>query len=278
MWKIVAAGRLSVLGLLALAMVASATPASTAATAARHPAVQGADISWPNCPKGEGIRSRRSKGEPMPTRSARFVVLGLTNGPGFHANPCLANQLAWVNRNDRLIGAYALTTYPGPKALRRYGSAGPYPAGSGHAALRNTGYAEAGYNVRTMATIGLKVAMVWVDVEPYPVSPWSRRHTANRAVVSGVIRGYRDAGYQVGLYTYANGWRQVVGAWRLPKIPTWSTIGLGTETGALRTCTHGPSGGATWLAQWWRTKHRDFDVVCPGRSPRFTGPTAEVSA
>jgi hypothetical protein len=275
---IVAFARGCAIGLLALSLTAGAAEARGAAAAARHPAVRGADISWPNCPKGEGIPSRRSKGEPMPTSSARFVVLGLTNGPGFHPNPCLANQLAWVNSHDRLVGAYALTTYPGPKALRRYGSAGPYLAGSSHAALRNTGYAEAGYNVRTMTTIGLKVAMVWVDVEPYPVSPWSRHHAANRAVVAGVIRGYRDAGYQVGLYTYANGWRQVVGGWRLPRIPTWSTVGQASETRALKTCTHGPSGGATWLAQWWRSKRRDFDVICPGRSPRFTAPTGEGSA
>jgi hypothetical protein len=258
------------LGLLALLLLAAATPVAVAV--ARHPVVQGADISWPNCPKGEGIPSRRSKGEPMPKPSARFVVLGLTNGPGFHPNPCLANQLAWVNSHDRLIGAYALTTYPGPRELRRYGSTGPYPAGASHAAQRNTGYAEATYNVETMSTVGLHVAMIWVDVEPYPTSPWTHHHAANRAVVTGMIRGYRDAGYQVGLYTYANGWRQVVGRWRLPKIPTWSTIGPGTAALAQKSCTHGPSGGQTWLAQWWRNKRHDFDLICPGTSPRFTSP------
>jgi hypothetical protein len=55
--------------------------------------VLGGDVSWPQCPEGMGIPERRSKGLPMPLPSARFVVLGLTNGPGFTTNPCLAQQV-----------------------------------------------------------------------------------------------------------------------------------------------------------------------------------------
>ena len=36
----------------------------------------GADVSWPQCPKGLGIPEKRTEGRPMPTSSARFVVLG----------------------------------------------------------------------------------------------------------------------------------------------------------------------------------------------------------
>jgi hypothetical protein len=228
----------------------------------------GADISWPNCPKGMGIPSRRSTGEPMPARSARFVIVGVTNGPGFHPNPCLTSQLRWVHRHHRRLGGYAMTTYPRLKQVRRYGHSGPFGTGSRRAVLRNTGYAEALFNVRVMAQTGFQVPMIWVDVEPYPASPWSRNKLANRAVVTGVIRGYRDSGLPIGIYTNRNGWPAVVGAWHLSGYPTWATAGFSRPRHARAMCTTGPSGGPTWLVQWWRG-HRDHDLVCPN-APRKT--------
>ena len=62
----------------------------------RAGAVLGGDISWPQCPKGMGIPEKRSLGLPMPLPSAQYVVIGLTNGPGFVANPCLADHVAWA--------------------------------------------------------------------------------------------------------------------------------------------------------------------------------------
>jgi hypothetical protein len=92
--------------------------------------------------------------------------------------------------------------------------------------------------------------------------------------VTGAIRGYRDVGYPVGIYSNPNGWPEVVGSWRLAGYPTWSTAGYGHARQARRMCSRGPSGGVTWLAQWWRG-HRDLDLVCP-RAPRqtrlFAGP------
>ena len=29
----------------------------------------------------------------MPVDEARYVIIGLTNGPGFYPNPCLASQV-----------------------------------------------------------------------------------------------------------------------------------------------------------------------------------------
>jgi hypothetical protein len=135
------------------------------------------------------------------------------------------------------------------------------------AMLRNTGYAEAKYNVATMARLGMSVPMIWVDVEPYPVAPWSGSYRRNRAVVVGAIRGYRDAGFNVGIYSNPNGWGEVVGRWQLPDIPTWSTVGSRGAKAARRSCRVGPSGGPTWLAQWWRGP-RDYDLTCPAAPAR----------
>jgi hypothetical protein len=248
-------------------------PAQPQPTPLRHHHVHhrtyGADVSWPNCPKGAGIKHRRTQGQPMPGRRARFVVVGVTNGPGFHPNPCLAGQLAWVKRHHRRLGGYAMTTYPQPRQLRRYGAAGPFPTRGALGRLSNAGYAEAAYNIRTMTRLGMKVPMLWVDVEPYPFFPWTANHTANRAVVRGAIRRYREAGLRIGLYTYANGWRAVVGNWRLPGFPAWATAGHTNARHARAMCGHrGPSGGRTWIAQWYTT-HQDFDVLCR-KAPRDT--------
>jgi hypothetical protein len=242
--------------------VALAGPAHSTARTSTRPVIRGADVSWPNCPKGEGIPSRRSEGAPMPAPGTRFVIVGLTNGPGFHPNPCIAREVRWVQRRHLRLGAYALTTYPPAAKIRRYGERGPFSGNGVRAALRNTGYAEARYNLATMARIGMSVPMIWVDVEPYPVAPWSASHRHNRAIVVGAVRAYRDAGFTVGIYTNPNGWGEVVGDWQLPQLPTWSTVGSRGATAARRSCSRGPSGGPTWLAQWW-VGRRDLDLTCP---------------
>jgi hypothetical protein len=259
---------------------AAVATASTAAAATSTHAIHGGDISWPNCPKGEGIAGRRSTNEPMPTKSSKFVIVGLTNGPGFFPNPCIDDQFAWVARHHRLLATYAMTTFPRAGQVLQYGQAGPYDGTTARGALRNAGYAEASYNLATMSRIEMLAPIIWVDVEPYPAAPWPRSHGDNRAVISGAIRAYRESGHQVGIYTYANGWRQVVGHWRRPHLPTWSTIGHGTATGARRACGHGPSGGPDWIVQWWRDDHRDHDLLCPAAPARglmFTKPTSGPS-
>lgn len=248
--------------LLGSAVAAASLIPVIAVPAEAGTAVRGADISWPNCPKGEGIPSRRSLGEPMPDATARFVVVGLTNGPGFYPNPCLANQLRWVRNHHRLLAVYALTTYPTKAEIKAYGGGGPYNAATKKGRLQNASHAEAEYNLSTISAVELTVPMIWVDVEPYPVSPWSKNHTANQTVVSAVTSAYLAAGYQVGIYTNPNGWPEVVGTAMLPELPTWSTIGSGHEPEARRQCSRGPSGGPDWMVQFW-IGNRDYDVLCP---------------
>jgi hypothetical protein len=240
---------------------ASAVPETPHVASIAVPVIRGADISWPNCPKGLGIPSRRTKGEPLPKKGTTFTIVGLTNGPGFYPNPCIARQLRWVRAHHMQVGAYAMTTYPTRAERANYGGSGPY-TGAKHAALRNTAYAEALFNGRIMSRQHLVVPTVWVDVEPYPVAPWTHNQAANRLVVQAVIRGYRRLGYHVGIYTYANGWNQVVGRWSLPTVSTWSTVGGRGKKKALAACTTGPSGGRTLVAQWYDTK-RDYDLLCP---------------
>lgn len=94
-----AALALAVVVPLAASSVIDAPTAAAATPTTSAQAVQtltGADISWPQCPKGIGIPSRPTEGKPMPKASTTFVIVGLTNGPGFTPNPCLAKHVAWV--------------------------------------------------------------------------------------------------------------------------------------------------------------------------------------
>ena len=160
--------------------------------------ILGGDISWPQCPKGMGIPQKQGQGSPMPVDEARFVVLGLTNGPGFYPNPCLASQVAWVKSRKLMAAAYSVISTPQQGDLATYGNKGPYDGGTKLGALSNVGYQQAKFNLATMQRAGLQSPIVWLDVEPVPEFDWGTDTAANAAVVSGAARGYTDAGYTVG--------------------------------------------------------------------------------
>lgn len=233
------------------------------------PALPGNDVSWPQCPKGLGIPSRPTEGKAMPPASSKFIVIGLTNGPGFYPNPCLRTQTDWAKSHHVYTAAYSMTTYPTSAQVVTYGSAGPYKGTTFITKLANTGYAQAKFNVRSMRAAGLVSPIVWVDVESYRVAPWSKNKVANKAVVDGVLRGYRAAGLRVGVYSTPYLWNTVVGTARYG-LPEWRTAGPRSKAVAQTRCV-GPSfqGGRAVLAQW-TTFAMDYDLTCPG----FSTPSA----
>lgn len=228
--------------------------------------VLGADISWPQCPVGMGIPLKRSKGAPPPVAEAQYVVLGLTNGPGFYPNPCLADQVADVRARGRMAAAYSVVSYPEPERLIRHADDGPYDGSTRLGALANNGYAQANYNLRTMRAAGLVTPMIWIDVEPVPDFEWSADLGANAVVVSGMARGYREAGYAIGVYSTAYLWDIVVGDLALG-VPEWRAAGQTSREAALAQC--GPDrviqGGEPVMGQWVEA-NRDMNVTCPGVS------------
>lgn len=228
--------------------------------------VEGGDVSWPQCPKGMGIPQKRSHGAPMPLGSARFVVLGLTNGPGFYPNPCLADQVAWVKRRHLLAGAYSVISYPERRHLAELGDRGPFEGRSTLDRLANLGYQQALFNVRTMQAAGLEVPAVWLDVEPVAHFEWTDDPERNAAVVRGAAKAYADQGLTVGVYSTVALWQRVVGDLRLG-LPEWRAAGETSRAEALRRC--GPDrmfqGGTAVLTQWVEAG-RDRDVTCPGGS------------
>jgi hypothetical protein len=164
--------------------------------------------------------------------------------------------------------AYAVVTYPTPRQLRTYDDEGPYDPGDRAGRLRNSGYAQARLNLTSMRQAGLDSPVVWLDVETVrPPAPWSADAAANRAVVEGSMRAYRDAGLRLGIYSTPYLWRSVVGPVRY-RLPEWRTAGGQDRTAALARCV-GPAiqGGRAVLAQWYDLEV-DRDTLCPGRRPR----------
>ncbi|WP_310961954.1 glycoside hydrolase family 25 domain-containing protein [Nocardioides terrisoli] len=218
----------------------------------------GTDVSWPQCGRHQGFATR-------PLRPTRFVVVGLTNGPAFHPNSCLAAQVRWIRSHHVHAAAYAVTSYPSRHELRRYGDAGPHSSRWLVGRLRNVGYRQAKFNLATMKRVGLHSDLVWVDVEPSMSRPWTHRRGLNAAVVQGLVRGYRSSGHRIGFYSTASLWRRIIGRKHF-HAPEWRTAGPTTPRGAIGRCSD-PSaaiqGGRAVLAQWWTTR-RDHDLLCPG--------------
>jgi hypothetical protein len=232
--------------------------------------VFGADASWPQCPKGMGIPQKRTEGRPMPTDAAEFVVLGLTNGPSFVANPCLESQVAWVKKRHLLAAAYSIVSYPDKRTLTELGDQGPFPGDTRLGSLSNVGYQAALYNIASMRRAGLQSPVLWIDVEPVVGFDWSPDLEANAAVVQGVARGYRDGGFRIGFYSLASLWSKVVGGLRFGA-PEWRPAGPRGLDEALSRCGEDWSfqGGPAVFGQWVEDG-RDRNVTCPGAASDLT--------
>lgn len=224
----------------------------------------GADIGWPQCPKGVGIPEKQGQGQPMPIDAAEYVIVGLTNSPSFTRNPCLAEQLDWIKERDLWAAAYSVVSYPNDEELAIHGAEGPWDGTTRLGALRNVGYAAAAFNVATMRDHDFDSPIVWIDVEPVPKFEWSNDTRANAAVIVGLARGYRDAGYRIGAYSLESMWSSIAGDLRL-YAPEWRPAGGTGEAEAVRRCGKDWEfqGGDAVLAQWVEDS-RDHNVVCPG--------------
>lgn len=227
------------------------------------PQVLGGDVGWPQCPVGLGIPERRTLGLPPPLPSARFVVIGLTNGPGFTTNPCLGDQVAAARTGGLAVAAYAVLSYPDAATVQRYGAGGPFGAGTPQGVLGNVGWAQARATIESMLATGLETPLVWLDIESVPGFDWSADPAANAAVVRGAARGYTDAGYRIGVYSTPYLWSRIVGDLALG-VPEWRPAGPSSRAAAEARC------GADWTIQGgtavlvqWVQEQRDLDVTCP---------------
>jgi hypothetical protein len=131
--------------------------------------------------------------------------------------------------------------------------------------LANVGHAQATYNVANMEAAGLVTPIIWIDVENVRGYPWSDDRAENAALVRGMARSYRDAGYAIGVYSSNNEWRQIMGGHDVGGAPEWRTAGPTTRAAAEARCEQSPGlqGGTPVMGQWWDDE-RDYNVTCRG--------------
>jgi hypothetical protein len=236
-----------------------------AARSLQGPGHPGYDVSWPQCSRRDG-----GYGLPKPRDDARFVIIGLTRGRPFTVNPCLTEQVDHAWMRDLPAHAYTIPAYPTPTQLRRTGDRGPWRTTTEASRLRNSGYAQATFALHTMAAVGFRPPMVWLDVEHLDRQPWPRdtasERVANRQVLLGMMRGFADAGITFGLYSYPRGWQEITDGWQVEEVPVWATAGRSTRSAAQDRCRERSfSGGPVLLAQWYDSV-RDSNITCD----RFT--------
>lgn len=239
--------------LVALAVLGPVVPTlamSTARTAAVG-TVDGNDFSWPQCAKGVG----NGQGQPLPVAHRDFMIVGLTNGTGLHENPCLADEWQYARDHADHVTGYTVPTYP-VRAERQDATDGHY----GHCTtlrcrLRNNGWAQGRFAVRSLRSVGAHPPMVWVDVETRYRHPWTSYRWRNRLVVRAEIASLEHAGYRVGIYSTNYMWHHIVGF--ETALPEWVPAGSTT-----RGCYEPISRGPVWLSQfghYYPKRHEAYD-------------------
>ncbi|MGZ4612543.1 MAG: hypothetical protein ACXV1K_05130 [Kineosporiaceae bacterium] len=217
----------------------------------------GQDVSWPQCPAAAG-----GYGLPMPPADAAFVVVGLTAGRGFTANPCVASQAAWARRYAVPTSAYLVATYPTRREVLRWGAHGPRRGTTLVDRVYDVGWAQARGALAVLAVSGVRAHAVWIDVESRRTRPWSANPAANVALVQGVAAALRGSGHLTGLYTNSSSWTGFTDGARLG-LPEWRTVGPRGRGAAQAACgARGLNGGPVLMVQSW-TATVDTDVACP---------------
>lgn len=225
----------------------------------------GNDVSWPQCNTA------------LPVAPA-FGIVGVNNGRANTTNPCLVEQLRWaeaitVNPTDQpsvalyvntanpeLAGSWWPTSnsYPESQAASNpYGTCQDKDVGTACAYMY--GYAKAYDDAYIRGISSPSDYLWWLDVETG--NSWSLDKNANRAVLEGMTDFFHSIGADVGIYSSAYQWGQIVGtvssSSNLYALPNW-LAGASTAFGADANCSNAPltAGGTVTLTQF---VSRDFD-------------------
>ncbi|MFF1882043.1 hypothetical protein ACFVVC_11315 [Pseudarthrobacter sp. NPDC058196] len=252
-----------------------AGPAHGAVAAGAAPgdeAVLGNDISWPQC------------GGSLPGPPA-FAVVGVNGGRPDTVNPCLSSQLGWADRtSDAAAGTpaavYVNTAATGPVESLWWPAGNPYQGndvGNPYGACDGTaspacayvhGYAMAFNDVVILKEAGDGAVrhMWWLDVETGNSWLWDK--AANAAELEGMAAYLKSTGADVGIYSTAYQFGEIVGAIspgsNLSGLKSWLAGAESTPT-AQELCGAAPltPGGTVALTQF-TDGDLDYNYRCPG--------------
>ncbi|MDB5163908.1 MAG: hypothetical protein JWS12_526 [Candidatus Saccharibacteria bacterium] len=202
----------------------------------------GVDISWPNC---------RAK---VPT-SAKFGIVGVTNGLGYSTSPCLVSEAAHFSNLSFYVntGWNSSSTHINPTSPRLCAAA------DNNCLAYNYGYNAGLYAYNAASSAGLHSTTWWLDVESN--NTWSTDALQNQNSLLGEHDALLASGVAiVGAYSTTAMWNSITGSW-LNNWPSWGATTWKTANQAKTYCTgHQFTGGTTWLIQY--QGQLDQDVAC----------------
>ncbi|NGZ99679.1 hypothetical protein G5V59_02835 [Nocardioides sp. W3-2-3] len=247
--------------------LARATEQPTGDIAPRDGDVLGGDIRLAPVPEGHGHPAEAGPGSADAPAERGVRRHRAHQRPGLHPEP-VPGRPGEVGQGQRqsLVSVYAVSRpTPTRRRSRTTAPTAPTMPRPSSVRLKNVGYAQARFNIGTMAEVGLLSPIIWIDVEPVPIFEWSSDVKANAAVIEGVARGYVDAGFRIGVYSTPSLYARVVGDLDLGGVPEWRAAGQTSRAEALSRCGADWSiqGGTAVLGQWVEQR-RDLNVTCPG--------------
>lgn len=270
------------LSLVTLAISSLISPGASAAKPVPTVEKVGYDVSYPQC------------GRRLPT-DHYFAIVGVNGGKPTTTNPCLSAQLAWANMaktgsTQARVQLYVNTANPGEvidqittwptSNVDSFGVATANPYGScdglndaacswqygwnraGETAVNR--FAPAASAAGIASDIGSYVW--WLDVELG--NTWQTAELANNtATLEGMTAYFGSKGAQVGLYSTAAQWAEIVGTTvgqgsNLNGLPNWRPSGS-TLSNATSNCSVAPltTGGTIALTQYV-VKNLDHNHSC----------------
>uniref|UniRef100_A0A914CID3 Lysozyme n=1 Tax=Acrobeloides nanus TaxID=290746 RepID=A0A914CID3_9BILA len=73
--------------------------------------------------------------------------------------------------------------------------------------------------INAIKNAGTTVGTIWLDIE---ILSWPSNTATNRQFITDMVNTVQNNGYRVGIYTNANNWNTIVGAWTgTSSLPLW---------------------------------------------------------
>lgn len=205
----------------------------------------GVDVGWPNCSATVGPES--------------FGIVGVSDGAGYSANPCLSQQAkdfplslslyvntGWDSRSKNI-------TATSPRVCTR---------GDNNCLAYNYGYNAGVYAYKYATAEGVSRKTWWLDVET--INTWNKNTQQNQMSLQGEYQALMDNGATtVGVYSTTAQWKTITGSWQ-NNWPSWGATTWTTAAAAQTYCTgHEFTGGQSYLMQYKPSKSSlDQDVAC----------------
>ena len=207
----------------------------------------GVDVSWPNCTAA------------IPKTS--FGIVGVTNGLGFSANPCLANE---ASRFENNLSLYVNTGYPGATSdnAKKYAASPRFCDTTDlNCIAYNYGYNAGLYAYDAASNAGVHATTWWLDVETE--NTWMSDPLQNQNSLQGETDALRNRGVPtIGVYSTTAQWGTITAGWQ-NGLPSWGATTWKTAKQAATYCTgHQFTGGPSYLMQYKAVRGIDQNYAC----------------